>query len=113
MNYALVMFDTDLHDISLPGSRPSIIVPGATNEEILPVLEQGGVNVWYPHYFTKAMRVLREAGYEPVAMEGAINVAPHNDPCIIDVDWVDDEDSGSHREDMTAVEVEETDEDEY
>lgn len=112
MNYALVMFDTDMHDISLPGSRPSIIIPEATNEEILPVLEKGGVNVWYPHYFTKAMRVLREAGYEPVAMDGAINVAPHNEPCIIDVDWVDDDDSGSHREDMTAVEVEEDDDDE-
>lgn len=104
MNYALVMFDTNMHDISLPGSRPSIIVPGATNEEILPVLAKGGVNVWYPHYFTKAMRVLREAGYAPVAMEGAINVAPHDDePNIITVDW--DEDGDDHRADLTAVEV--------
>jgi hypothetical protein len=74
---AVVMFDTDMHEISVPGSHYSLVVVGATNEEILEVLVDGGVSVWHEHYLVKAIRVLREAGYEPLVADGVVGITVH------------------------------------
>lgn len=75
--YAVVVFDTHLHEISVPGSHYTLIVPGATNEEVLDILVREQVSVWHKDYLVRAIRVLKEAGYEPVPIDGVVGVNPH------------------------------------
>jgi hypothetical protein len=81
----LLTFDEHLHDISPVGSHRMIAVPNATDEEVLKVITEGGVTVWNDWYITKSMRLLKEAGYEPIMLESAIVVHPHDEPAIVNV----------------------------
>lgn len=74
---AVVMFDTDLHEISVPGSHYTLVVPGASNEEVYQILIDAEVSVWYEHYLVRAIRVLKEAGYEPIPLNGIVGINPH------------------------------------
>jgi hypothetical protein len=73
---AVILFDTDLHDISLPGSHYTIVVPNVTNEEVAKII--GEVSVWNDFYITKSVRLLKEAGYEPVVLDRLIYLHPHS-----------------------------------
>lgn len=83
---AVVVFNTHLHDISITGSHYTIVVPNATNEEVRDLLAEQGVGVWNNYYITKAVRVLREGGYNPIVLDSAVHVSPHEEPMLVDVD---------------------------
>jgi hypothetical protein len=83
---ALLTFDTHLHNISPIGSHRMIAVPNATDEEVKKIVDDGRVTVWNDWYVTKSMRLLREAGYEPIILDSAIVIEPHDsEPHIISV----------------------------
>jgi hypothetical protein len=83
---AVVVFDSHLHDISTPGSHYTIVVPGAANEQVVDLLNTGGVSVWNDYYITKAVRILSEAGYQPIVVDGIINISPHDEGVIVSVE---------------------------
>ncbi len=83
---AVVVFDSHLHEISVPGSHYTLVVPGASNEEVADILREHKVSVWNDHYITKAVRVLTEAGYPPVVLDGVVGISPHEGPEVYTVE---------------------------
>jgi hypothetical protein len=73
---AVILFDASLHDISLPGSHYTIVVPNATNEEVAKIIND--VSVWNDYYVTKSVRLLKEAGHNPIVLDGLIYIHPHS-----------------------------------
>jgi hypothetical protein len=75
---SLLTFDTHLHDISPVGSHRMIAVPNATDEEVKKIIDDGKVTVWNDWYITKSMRLLKEAGYQPIILDSIVGVEPHD-----------------------------------
>jgi hypothetical protein len=74
---AVILFDTELHDISLPGNHYTIVVPNTTNEEVAKIIKD--VSVWNDFYVTKSVRLLKEAGYQPIVLDSLIYLHPHTE----------------------------------